>query len=163
MAEERYLRCNPGIDWDGAFTENDRRVLETKLTRLMSWIGARVPEMVMLNGKEVPLGDVLWDLLRKKECFSDDEKKAIFDLEAALEKKFKEDLRTIRAEKLNKDEAVDFYCEALGLIRAIVSLKGLMTTDTCGEDQQKVSKKITDRRRDDANNWLNFLKRVDLE
>jgi hypothetical protein len=163
MAEERYLRCNPGIDWDGTFTENDRRVLETKLMRLMSWIGARVPEMVVLNGKEVPLGDVLWDLLRKKECFSDDEKKAIFDLEVALEKKFKEDLRTIRTETLNEDEAVGSYCEALGLIRAIVSLKGLMTADTCGGDSREVSKKIADRRKDDANSWLNFLKRVNPE
>jgi Family of unknown function (DUF5788) len=117
----------------------------------------------VLNGKEVPLGEVLWDLLRKKECFSDDEKRAIFDLEAALEKKFKEDLRSIRNESLNEDKAVSTYCEALGLIRAIVSLKGLMMTDTCGQETHEVAKKISDRRRDDANNWLNFLKRVNPE
>ena len=107
----------------------------------MSWIGASVPEKVMLNGKQVPLGDVLWDLLRKKECFNDDEKKAIFALEEALEKKLKEDLRSIRNESLNEDKAVSTYCEALGLIRAIVSLKGLMMADTCGQETRERSRR----------------------
>jgi len=39
----------------------------------------------------------------------------------ALEKQFREDLRDIDTDE-SKTEAIDHYCEALGLMRAIISL-----------------------------------------
>jgi hypothetical protein len=161
MDDNRYRVCNPGITPEGPLSEEERKTLERKLFKTLNWIGVKIPREVELKGKRVPLKEVMWDLMSKKECFTEDEKKILADLESALEKKLKEDVREVATEE-SKTGAINHYCEALGLMRAIISLKAMVETDKCHAKKQKLSKRITDRRKAEAENWLGFLKRVDL-
>ena len=159
--KDGYRACNPGITLEGALSEEDRRILEGKLIRALNWIGVKIPGEVELKGKKVPLKEVIWDLMNKKECFTDDDKNILYDLESALEKKFKEDTKNVGTDE-SKTEAINHYCEALGLMRSIISLKTMVDTDKCHADKLKLSKRIMDRRKEEAENWLGFLKRIDL-
>ncbi len=161
MDNNGYRVCNPGITLEGPLTEEERKTLEGKLVKTLNWIGVKVPREVELKGKKVPLKDVMWDLMSKKECFTEDEKKVLYDLESALEKKLKEDVKEVGTDE-SKTEALNHYCEALGLMRAIISLKAMVETDKCLVSKQKLSKRITDRRKAEAESWLGFLKRIDL-
>ncbi len=158
---DEYRVCNPGITLQGHLSEEDRKTLEQKLIRTLNWIGVKIPREVELKGKKVPLKEVMWDLMSKKECFTEEEKNILSDLESALEKKFKQDIKDVGTDE-NKTEAINHYCEALGLMRAIISLKTMVETDKCQADKQKLSKRIMDRRKEEAENWLGFLKRIDL-
>jgi len=160
MDEPRgYSVCNPGVEPDGNISDEERNILKRKLKKTMNWIGVKMPKEVTLNGKEVPLSEAVWGLLNKKECFTEEERKVIGDLEMALEKKFREDLRDIDTDE-SKTEAIDHYCEALGLMRAIISLKGMLANDRC--EHIRMTKKAHERRKEDAQNWLGFLKRMNL-
>ncbi|OPY27694.1 MAG: hypothetical protein A4E28_01891 [Methanocella sp. PtaU1.Bin125] len=154
-----YMVCNPGIPLEGDLSDDERKTLKSKLIRTLNWIGVKMPAEVELNGKKLPLGEVVWDLLNKKDCFTEDEKKVITDLELALEKKLREDVRNIDTDE-RKTEAIDHYCEALGLMRAIISLKGMLASDRC--ERIRLTKKIRDRRKEETENWLSFLKSLDL-
>jgi hypothetical protein len=46
-------------------------------------------------------------------------------------KKIKDDIKTIGSDDKREEEAIGHYCEALGLARAIVSLKRLATIYNC--------------------------------
>lgn len=157
--DDGYRACNPGISLEGDISDEERKKLKSKLIRTLNWIGVKIPKEVELNGKKLPLGDVVWDLLNKKECFSEEEKKVIADLEMALEKKLKEDIKNIDRDE-QKTEAINHYCEAIGLMRAIISLKGMLAGDRC--EHVRLAKKIRDRQREETENWLSFLKGLNL-
>lgn len=154
-----HAECDPGIEWDGTLSQDDRAIMEQKLSRLMSWVGERMPAEVELNGKKVPLREMVWELINKSS-FTDEERSALLDLQASLMKKFKEDVADIESEAMTEDEAARHYCEALGLMRAIVSIKGLTEAECMQEGNHKVCRKINKRIVDDTGNWLNFLKEI---
>jgi hypothetical protein len=161
MDDEGYRVCNPGIGLEGPLSEQERKTLEQKLVRTLNWIGVKIPKEVELKGKKVPLKDVIWELMSKKECFTEEEKKVLLDLELALEMKLKEDIKEVSTEK-DKTDAINHYCEALGLIRAIISLKTMIETDKCEARKHKLSRRIMDRRKEEAESWLGFLKKLNL-
>lgn len=161
MNDNGYRVCNPGITLEGPLSEEERKTLDRKLVKTLNWIGVKIPQEVELRGKKVPLKEVMWDLISKKECFTEDEKKILYDLESVLEKKLKEDIKEVGTDE-SKTEAINHYCEALGLMRAIISLKAMVETDKCQANKQKLTKRITDRRKEEAESWLGFLKRIDL-
>lgn len=152
-----YRACNPGITLKGDISDEERKKLKSKLIKTLNWIGVKMPEEIELNGKKLPLGEVVWNLLNKKECFTEEEKRVIADLEMALEKKLKEDVKKIDKDE-QKTEAINHYCEALGLMRAIISLKGMLASDRC--ERIRLTKRINDRRKEETENWLNFLKDI---
>lgn len=153
--DDSYRACNPGISPEGDISDGERSTLKKKLIRTLNWIGVKMPDEVELNGKKLPLSEVVWGLLNKKECFTEEEKKVIADLEMALEKKLKEDMKKIDRDE-QKADAINHYCEALGLMRAIISLKGMLASDRC--ERIRLTKRIQDRRREETENWLNFMK-----
>jgi hypothetical protein len=161
MDNNGYRACNPGISLEGPLSEEERKTLERKLVKTLNWIGVKIPQEVELKGKMVPLKEVIWDLMSKKECYTEEEKKILYDLEYALEKKLKDDIKEVGTDE-SKAEVLGHYCEAMGLMRAIVSLKAMVETDRCHEDKLKLSKRIMDRRKAEAESWLGFLKRLDL-
>ncbi len=158
---DEYRACNPGISLQGPLSEEERKTLERKLVKTLNWIGVKIPWEVELRGIKVPLKEVIWDLMSKKECYTEEEKKILYDLERALEKKLKEDIKDVGTDE-SKAEVLDHYCEAMGLMRAIVSLKAMVETDRCHEDNKKLSKRMIDRRKAEAESWLGFLRRLDL-
>lgn len=153
----RYDPCNADIERNGVFTEEERHKLERKLTRMLGWIGEKIPEEVIIEGKSVPLHELIWRLIRKKHL-TDEEMSAVLTLEYKLEKLFNEDLEKVRHTDVEEDAAIRDYCEALGLMRAIITLKDIEAREYGGVEA--LQQKIRERRIHDTSSWLSFLKRI---
>jgi hypothetical protein len=163
MAENNWSQeacpgCYPGIKKDGILTDDERRHLMFKLTRLLEWVGAKVPEHVTINEKRLHLHEIVWDLLNKDDL-TDNDRELILSLEQKLEKKFRQDVEEIRHD-ISEDEAIRDYCEALGLLRAIITLKDMAAGKEGTIGKGDLAHKINERRKNDANDWLAFLKQM---
>jgi hypothetical protein len=136
-------------------TPEQRRKLELKLHRMLVWVGVLTPFEFELGGKIVPLHDIVWDLLAK-DCLSDDEKEYVSKLIYKLQAHEKIDEEVLHNNRLTMDEAEDIFHEASGLLRAILSLKTLV-----GQKNVCTIKRSTNQRRlEDANYWLSFLRQI---
>ncbi|MCD1293769.1 hypothetical protein CUJ83_02005 [Methanocella sp. CWC-04] len=151
--------CYPGIHHGGMLTEEERRHLEFKLTRLLEWVGAWIPGDVTVDNKKIPLHEIVWDLMNKDDL-TDEDKELLTDLEYKLEKKFHQDVERIRESDKTEDEAIRDYCEALGLLRAIITLKDIAASPESIIGHGDLSRRINERRKNEANAWLNYLKQI---
>jgi hypothetical protein len=159
---ESYDMCNSELKWDGPLTPEERKLLEQKVSLTLGWVGTKVPASVEIDGKPMPLHDLVWNLL-KKDAFSDDEKQLILDLEAKLEKKFRADVLDLRERDSTDEQAETHYCEALGLMRAIVTLKNMTSGDNAGLQHRQgsyLTGKMAEQRRREASRWLDLLKQI---
>ncbi len=136
-------------------TPEQRKKLELKLHRMLVWVGVLTPFEFELGGKKVPLHDIVWDLLAK-DCLSDDEKEYVSKLIYKLQAHEKIDEEVLHNNRLTNDEAEDIFHEASGLLRAILSLKTLVgQKDSC-----TIKRSTNQRRLEDANYWLSFLRQI---
>ena len=148
-----------GIHEGGKLTESERVRLESKLSRLLEWVGAWVPDNIVIDGKEMRLHDIIWDIVNK-DVVTDSEKDLLVVLEEKLNKKFKEDLENIEHKDSTENQAIQDYCEALGLLRAIITLKDIVLKETKPESKDELSKKMRESTKDHAKYWLDFLKQL---
>ena len=136
-------------------TEDERREIEAKLQRLLVWVGVMTPEYFEMDGRKLPLHDIVWDLLAK-DCLTEEEKKYVGKLIRKLKLHVMADEAILHSKDITMEEAKEIYREAAGLMRAIMNLKSVM-----GEKQFCTIKQTQSRRRiEDAQNWLNFLKQI---
>lgn len=147
------------IKLDGKLTKDERRVLESKLKKLLSWVGERIPETITVDNTKLPLHEVIWRLI-KKDRLTDEELALVYRLERLLEDRLNEDLKKIEFKDVTENQAIKDYIEALGLIRAIITLKDITSKEDRFHDERKVARKISDRRITDTASWLNYLKNV---
>jgi hypothetical protein len=118
-------------------------------------VGVLTPFVFELGGKNVPLHEIVWDLLAK-DCLTDDEKEYVRTLIDKLRAHEKVDEEVLHNNQMTVDEAEQIFEEASGLMRAILSLKSLVgQKDTC-----TVRRSTNRRRLEDAQYWLNFLRNI---
>jgi len=133
--------------------------LESKLSRLLEWVGAWVPDSIVIDGKEMHLHDIIWDIVNK-DVVTEGEKDLLLGLEKTLNKKFREDLENIEHKDSTEDQAIQDYCEALGLLRAIITLKDITSKEAKPERKDELSKKMRESTNDHTKYWLDFLKQL---
>jgi len=102
--------------------ERDR--LLHRLHGYLVWVGAEIPPVFEINGMQIPLHELVWRLINKKEL-TDDEIAGIESLICGLEKKESCDEAAIAKADITEEEANNLYKEASGLLRAIMDLKDL--------------------------------------
>jgi hypothetical protein len=136
-------------------TPDERKRLELRLHRLLVWVGIMTPFEFDLEGKKVPLHEIVWDLL-SKECLTEEEKEYVRKLIWKLSAHEKADEEILHNNRLTQAEAKEIFREAAGLLRAIMSLKSLV-----GEKEYCNVRSTASRRRvEEAKYWLNFLKQI---
>ena len=112
-------------------TPEERRRLELKLHRMLVWVGVLTPFEFELGGRKVPLHDIVWDLLAK-DCLTEDEKEYVRKLINKLQKHEHTDEEFLHTHELTVGEADQIFREASGLLRAVLSLKSLVSRkDLC--------------------------------
>lgn len=136
-------------------TDKERRLIELKLHRLLIWVGIMTPVVFEWGDRKLPLHDIVWDLM-SKECLTEEEKTWVRKLIWKLTAHVKVDEDILHNKKITMDEAKAIYTETAGLIRAIISLKGII----CRKDYCPVRNTVNIRRVDDAQYWLNFLRQI---
>ena len=84
-----------------------------------------------------------------------------FVIEKKLNEKYRQDLENIKYQDSTEDQAINDYCEAVGLLRALVTLKDI---EKKGEDHGEKDDLVLSMRensKEQAKNWLNFLKQFE--
>jgi hypothetical protein len=143
------------IPGDRPITPEERKRLELRLHRLLVWVGIMTPFEFDLEGKKLPLHEIVWDLLGK-DCLTEEEKEYVRKLIWKLSAHEKADEEILHNNQLTQSEAKKIFREAAGLLRAIMSLKSLV-----GEKEYCNVRSTASRRRvEDARYWLNFLKQI---
>jgi hypothetical protein len=148
-----------GIHHGGQLTEEERRHLEGKLTRLLEWVGVWVPDEVVLDDKKVPLHDVIWSMIRK-DHLDDNDLELLLSLEKKLNRKFNDDLENIQHRDSTEDQAISDYCEAIGLLRAIVTLKDVEKNEEKDKDKDELIQRMRNNTLEQSKYWLDFLKQL---
>ena len=91
---------------------------------------------------------------------TDSEKGLLLDLEEKLNKKFREDVENIEHKDYTEDQAIQDYCEALGLLRAMITLKDIASKEVKPESKVEFSKKMQESTKKHVKYWLDFLKQL---
>jgi hypothetical protein len=120
-------------------------------------VGAWVPDRITLDHEEMPLHKVIWNIVKKKNI-SESDREMLLDLEGKLNKKFHEDVERIKHKDTMENQAIRDYCEALGLLRAIITLKDISTKEEKKESKDDLTKRMRESTNERTKYWLEFLK-----
>ena len=154
--KKAYGKAEPAVPGDERpLTPAERRKLELRLHRMLIWVGVMTPFEFELNGQKVPLHEIVWDLL-SKDCLTEEEKEDVRKLIWKLMAHEKADEEALHRNALTQAEAKEIFQEASGLLRAIMSLKGLVAQKEFCNLRSTASR----RRVEDAKYWLGFLKQI---
>ncbi len=132
---------------------SEREKLLHGLHGYMAWVGAEIPDVFEIDGTEIPLHEVVWRLINKKEL-TEAETAGIESLIHALEAKEMCDETALAKETITREEAEDLYNEASGLLRAIMDLKGI---ENGAHPDKDVRRKILQKKISDAQGLLKFV------
>lgn len=108
----------------------------------------------------MPLHKMIWNIVKKKNI-SERDREMLLDLEDKLSKKFREDLEQIKHKDTMENQAIRDYCEALGLLRAIITLKDISTKEEKKESKDKLKKRLRETMNEHTKYWLEFLKSLE--
>jgi len=143
------------VKLDDYISLEEREHLLNGLHRYLIWVGEKVPEEVMVNGKNIKLHELIWRCIHNKDI-SEEEKARLLDLVNLLETKAKEDEEVLSKTLLTREEAKRLYNEIASFIRAIMDLRDC----EAGRVRLKESKDEIKQKVDDARRWVGFLKNV---
>jgi len=132
---------------------SEREKLLHGLHGYMAWVGAAIPGVFEIDGTEIPLHEVVWRIINKKEL-TEAETAGIESLIRALGEAEVHDETALAKEDVTKDEAEDLYTEATGLLRAIMDLKKI--GDGAYPDKD-VRRKLLQKKISDAQGLLKFV------
>jgi len=132
---------------------SEREKLLHGLHGYMAWVGAEIPDVFEIDGTEIPLHEVVWRLINKKEL-TESETAGIESLIRTLEENEACDETALAKETITREEAEDLYKEAAGLLRAIMDLKGI---ENGAHPDKDICRKVLQKKISDAQGLLKFV------
>ena len=140
----------------GTLTKDDREKLLSKLHRLLVFIGCEIPFEIKLEGKTVPLHELVWRIMTHHGTLTQEEFAAVDELHHEIEEKIREEELEIKSANISETEARELYVEACGLIRASVELRDIEKRDMLHDySEVAASAKVDAEKR-----WLEYLKKI---
>lgn len=134
-------------------TPEERAKILSRFHSLLFWVGQFVPELEELEGREIPLREVVFKFISEQTPDEETVKKAQ-DLAAILDRKAKVLEKDLATKGMERPKAYEVMHEALGLLRAVDELRDLAAADREVKAQALVFK-VNDERR-----WLDFVKNI---
>jgi hypothetical protein len=140
----------------GTLTKDDREKLLSKLHRLLVFIGCEIPFEIKLEGKTVPLHELVWRIMTHHGTLTPEEFAAVDELHREIEEKIREEELEIKSANVSEAEARELYVEACGLIRAAVDLRDIEKREMLHDySEVEASAKVDAEKR-----WLEYLKKI---
>ncbi len=136
---------------------DERGGLLHRLHGYLAWVGAEIPSVFEIDGMEIPLHELVWRLINKKEL-ADEEIVGIESLISVLEKKESRDEAAIAEADITEEEANNLYKEASGLLRAIMDLKDIERG--VYPDDYDLRRKVAQKKVRDAHSLLKFVDKL---
>jgi hypothetical protein len=144
------------VDWDGVLSPQERQRILARLHSAFGAVGARIPEVEIIDGERVPLRDIVFDFIGKPSLTREELEKAR-RLAARLGRRVKELEGRLRRDQLTERAAVELMKEALGILRALQHLATVADPETMDISRRAILEKVDDERR-----WLDFIRKVKL-
>lgn len=141
------------LNMDGIFTPKERERLLVRLNSLFAWVGARIPELVELDGREVRLRELLNNLMSQPDL-DDDELEFTRSLEGSLKRKEIQIKGQLKVNDLTEVEALAIFQEARGILRALLRLREL------GKEERDMEGAVLQQRLNNEKRWLTLLRSV---
>lgn len=140
---------------DELLTDADRRRCETKLHRLLSWVGTEIPAEIHLGCGDIPLRDTIYKFLVKDALTAVDEGQ-IHRLLQNLEESELIDEERLKHASLTKKEGEGLCLELAGLLRAIMDLKDVKVL----RQKRLLKKRGKHHKVEDIKRWISYLKEL---
>ena len=134
-------------------TPEERQKILGRFHSLLYWVGELVPELEVLEGREVPLKEVVFRFITE-QFPSEETVQAARGLSRMLEAKARTLERALRTQDLERERAYRMMHEALGLLRAVDELRDVVPADREVKARSLVAR-VSDERR-----WLEFVRNV---
>jgi len=156
MAEgsEPTEAADEGIDARRLLTPEERAKMIARIHSLVYWVGMLVPEYELLEGSEVDLRQVVYNLTTKESLTAED-KREIEELITTLRKKARSLESRLSKDPLTVDTAKSLLEEICGLLRAVDELRAVETLDKAELRKREVMSRI-----DDARRWQKFVEAI---
>jgi len=134
-------------------TPEERAKILSRFHSLLFWVGENVPDTEELDGRNLPLRDVVFSFITEMQP-TEDTVRSAHELARALEHKARSLEKDLRLEPMKKETAYRVMHEALGLLRAVDELRDIKLVDRNVKARELMSK-VSDEKR-----WLDFLQKV---
>lgn len=140
---------------DKLLSKVERENYLIKLQKEFAFTGATIPERIFVDGREIRLKSLVFEVFKKKGSLSPDEQAEVDRTAALLQKKRREIVARISTTaELTKQEAEDLFNTVLGIDRALDTLYRAHEPRSSAQEEAKKAK-VQDGRR-----WLNLVKKV---
>ncbi|MFP4546087.1 MAG: DUF5788 family protein [Methanomassiliicoccales archaeon] len=136
---------------DGVVTPEDRKRYLAKIHSSLFWVGRFIPEEEEVEGKTVPLRDLIFRWIGERDR-SDEEIRGALSLASKLECKAREMEDRIKEEDISREEAERLLDHILGLMRAVNELRKR------GGEGSEIRLQALTHQVDDQRRWLEFVK-----
>lgn len=138
---------------DEKLSDEERKRIISRLHGLSSWVGSLIPEFEEVEGRRIPLRDVVFRY-SAYENPTEEEIEGAFALALVLEKKAKRFEGVIEEGNITTSEARRLEQEVRGLLKAADTLRHLRG------DALDVKAKAASARIQDEKRWLDFVARI---
>ncbi len=134
-------------------TPEERAKILSRFHSLLFWVGENVPDTEELDGRNVPLKDVVFRFITEMQP-NEDTVRSAHQLASSLEHKARSLEKDLRLEPMERETAHRVMHEALGLLRAVDELRDVRLQDRDVKARELMFK-VSDEKR-----WLDFLQKV---
>ena len=151
------IKMKPLVDYDGVLSNEERKMILSRLESAFSIVGASIPEKITINGETFKLRKELRDLIMKKEL-TITENKHIEKLIATLENQQKFLKHVVQREAITEQEAMDISDKICGIIRAVQELREIIKKAPKAKAMDAKSELMRDV--EDQKRWIKYTKKV---
>nr|WP_321419653.1 DUF5788 family protein [uncultured Methanomethylovorans sp.] len=102
-------------------TDNQRNVLLNRLHRPLFWVGEHVPREIEMEGKNVKLHEIIWEIINKTSFSTKDIENIELFLSLLREKEHEYE-RSLEHNYISYEEARNLFSQTAGIMRAIMDL-----------------------------------------
>jgi hypothetical protein len=136
-----------------SLTPEDRAKIVSRIHSLLFWVGELIPQEISLEGRTVPLRDVVFHYIMSDEP-TDRERKEAAALAHMLEELVKEMEEEIKHGDVTRAKACELMNEARSYLRAVDELR------TASGKDAELKRHSLMTRVEDARRWKRFVEKV---
>jgi hypothetical protein len=142
------------IDPRNLLSNDERAKMISRIHSLVYWVGMLIPERELLDGSEIDLREVVYNLTSKEKLTVEDVQEAN-DLIDHLKERERELEGQLSHDQMSKEAAKGMLDEICGLLRAIDELRSAENAE-----KAEFKKNALMNRVEDAKRWQKFVESI---
>ena len=142
------------MDARNLLSSEERAKMISRIHSLVYWVGMLIPERELLDGSEIDLREVVYNLTSKEKLTVEDVQEAN-DLIAHLKERERELETQLSHDQMTRDTAKGILEEICGLLRAIDELRSAENAERAEFKKEALMSKI-----EDAKRWQRFVESI---